>query len=129
MERQIAYSGVDQELFAAFPDFKPDALSDGLPYVVAGDFTRYLFDAWCIHDRVIYLRGLAFIEDLQTSRNKEVRNLATVGYLESIQNTWPQKLLKKNIPYADLGPESKKWWGELNLFWDKRIRFLGESFQ
>lgn len=120
---------VNEILLKEFPDFKVDEDDLELPYIVAGLFTEFVLEAFNRNDKSTYLGGLKFIEALHLSDSHKVRELATVGYLESIQNTWPSELLKINIPYNDLGIESKKWWDELNLFWNNEIKYIGESFE
>ena len=117
---KMLYDDVNETLLGEFPDFKVDDDDFELPYIVAGLFTKFILEAFNNNDKSTYLRGLEFIEILYLSESQKVRELATVGYLESIQNTWPPELLDTNVPFNDLGTESKKWWCELNLFWDKK---------
>jgi len=125
----MQYEEVNNALLSEFPALSVDKDDIDLPYVVAGCFTSFLLNSYLEGDKATYFRGLQFIETLYLSDVHKIRELATVGYLESIQNTWPSNLLSIDIPFSDLGAESKKWWTELNLFWDKKIKYLGESFK
>ena len=120
----MLYEEVTKVLFEEFPDFHMDHDDDfDLPYIVAGYFGQYLLDSYNNGARETYKRGLDFIERLHLSNIHKVRELATVGYLESLLG-WPDEA----ILFSDLGSESKKWWSELNLFWSGKVRYIGETF-
>jgi len=123
----MKYEEVGKELFLEFKPFTVDEGDLDLQYIIAGYFTDFILDAYQTGDKNTYQKGLQFIERLHLDETQKVRELATVGYLESIQNTWPTELLESNIPFNDLGSESKKWWNELNSFWDGKIKYLGET--
>ena len=61
-------------------------------------------------------KALKFIEKLQNNENKCIKELATIGFVENIQNTWSEEN-KKNI-YLKLGSKTKKAWLDLNKFWE-----------
>jgi hypothetical protein len=124
IERRMNYDDVNKEIMISFPAFSVDDDDLELPYIVAGRFTDYLLTAYQTGDKETYNRGLQFIERLQTDDSEKVRELATVGYLESIQNTWPKDFLEAEIPFNDLGEQSKIWWMKLNNFWNGRVKFL-----
>ena len=128
MVTKMIYEDVNKLLLKEFPNFKISEDDFELPYIVAGLFTQFILKAFNRNDNLTYLSGLAFIESLHLSESHKVRELATTGYLESVQNTWPPSLLEIKIPYNDLGIESKKWWDELNLYWSNKVKYLGESF-
>jgi hypothetical protein len=115
---KVKYCDVVKTLLAEFPEFiVVDEEDLELPYIVAELFTDYLLKAYQTRDEVIYMKGLNFIEKLHEDDCHEVRELATIGYLESIQNTWPESLIRANIPFCDLGKQSKIYWEKLNDFW------------
>ena len=122
------YDKVTFSLVAEIPEFVPDADSIGLQYLVAGDFARFLLDAFRENDLALVQRGLVFIENLYFSDDAKVKELATVGYLEDIQNIWGNKDVDTELIFSMLGKESKKWWVELNRFWDGQIKYLGETY-
>ena len=119
----MQYEDVNRTLLTNFPDFFIEEDDLDLPYIVASSFIRFLLDSYNNDGEAVYKQGLRFIEQLHKSECEETRELATIGYLESLLD-WPDKdaLLK------DLGSESKKWWIELNLFWNGKIKYVGESF-
>ena len=118
MIEYVRYEDVNEELISEFPAFSVDEDEFELPYVTAGWFTKFILEAYLNGEKEVYYKGLHFIETLHTDENEIVRELATIGYLESIQNTWPKDLLDAKIPYSDLGEESKIWWVKLNDFWN-----------
>jgi len=123
------YETVNEKLFAEFPSFllvlkEWDALEDlDSQYYIAGRFVDFLKLAYKKGDRNTYERGLDFIEKLHLSDCLIIGELATVGYLESFPD-WD----KKDVLINDLGEVSKKWWLELNRFWEERIAFISQSF-
>ena len=115
----MKFDDVTKTLLMEFPLFSVADEDDlELQYVVAGLFTDYILRAYQAGDKDTYNRGLKFIEKLHTDDTHEVRELATIGYLESIQNTWPKKLINANVPFNDLGEQSKIWWVTLNDYWN-----------
>jgi len=120
----MQYEDVVGALLSEFPAVEVDEDEYELPYVVAGWFTNFILKAFKNGDRETYLSGLDFIERLHLSDTHRVRELATVGFLESIQNTWSRELLDADIPFNDLGEESKKWWIKLNRLWNGDINAL-----
>jgi hypothetical protein len=86
----MRYEEVNKALSVEFPDFHMHDDDYRLPYVVAGNYVRYLLDLYTNDEQEIYKRGLRFVEKLNLSSCDKVRELATVGYLESFLN-WPYK--------------------------------------
>jgi len=115
----LKYEEVNKVLLSEFPMFKVDDDDLELPYVTAGLFVTFILEAYQSKDFETYKKGLQFIEMLHTDDDHKVRELATVGYLES--------LMGSNIPSSDFGEETKKWWAELNRFWNGEINYIGET--
>ena len=125
----MEYEDVIKATVAAFPQFEIDELNHDLPYAVAGDFARFLLELYKNRDVNTLVEGLGFIEKLHLSKSHKVRELATVGYLEGIQNVWGNSDVDPELIFDYLGVESKKWWIELNKFWNGEIKYLGYSFK
>jgi len=119
----MEYEDISKKLVIEFSDFLIDEDDYDLPYIVAGNFQRFLLESYNNNEKEIYHKGLDFIEKLHLSYCSKVRELATIGYLESFLD-WSDK----DTLFNDLGAESKKWWVELNLFWSGEIKYIGESF-
>ena len=112
-------------LTEAFPNFVPDSDYIDLPYVVLGDFARFLIDIYNTGNNNQLMKASELIERLYLVGDLFTREAATIGLLEGIQNTWrhagspPEK-------FADsLLPESRRWWDSLNRFWQKEIPHVG----
>ncbi len=112
-----------QLIVEACPSFEPlwvqhlEEHGDDLMYIAAGDFARHLLTLFLDgrHDRFPGL-GRA-IELLHRDGSTWVREFATIGILESIQNVWSNSGTDPSsfVPY--LGQESRRWWNGLNGFW------------
>lgn len=112
-----------------FPTFVPDEDFIDLPYIVLGEFARYLLEAFQREDDSLLKKAAELIERLHLEGDGYVKEAATIGLLESIQNTWPSSGVdpEKLVPY--LLPESRRWWDSLNRFWDKEIPYVGADIK
>ena len=94
--------------------------TDDLPlYLVLADFTRHLIGMVEREDTTGLSAVFAAIERLHLEGDHYVREAATVGLLESLQNL----NLHKNSTVPEhfrpyLGPESKRRWDKLYRFWE-----------
>lgn len=89
---------------------------EGMPYYVClGDFARYLGDKLKQDDIEDFPAIFRVVERLHVEGDGYVREAATIGLLEGIQNTHGESAMKF-VPF--LGPETKRWWGKLNNFWE-----------
>ena len=120
----MKYEEVDSYLISLFPDFVIDEIDDGLPYCVAGSFAHYLLEAH--KNGSIDTLALAgkFIEELHVHEDEKINELATIGYLEAIQNVFGNNSVDSEEMVKYLGQESKKWWIKLNRFWSGDIEAL-----
>ena len=118
----MEHEDVNRALLAEFPDFTVDDDDFENPYIVAGNFDRFILEAYNNGKKDIYRKGLHFIERLYSSESNKTRELATVGYLESLMD-WPNK----GELFNDFGPESKKWWIKLHKFWSGDILALNRE--
>lgn len=124
----IVWNDIMSELIAACPSFTPTWQAfqsewrdeaNSLPlYLVLADFGRHLISMIERGDLASLPSVFAAIERLHVEGEPRVREAATIGILESLQN----HNLHKNgtdpeafVPY--LGPESARWWGKLHRFW------------
>jgi len=109
---------VEAHLINVFPDFSIDECALGLPYCVAGNFALYLLNAYTNNSIDTLLLAGKFIETLYTYNDDKIEELATIGYLEAIQNVWANNDVDPEIIFNHLGITSQKWWVELNKFWN-----------
>ena len=109
----------------SFQDTWDKSIDKELLYVVMGDLARHLLS--------LFRRGVTdefepiceVIEHFHTDGDVFVRELATIGLLEGIQNNWANNDQDPEVFVEFLLPESRKWWGELNDFWAGKIPYVG----
>ena len=123
----IEYNDIVKILSKEFPDFKIDEEILDLPYVVAGSFARYLLECYKTKSLDKLKLGLDFVEKLHVHGDNKTKELATMGFLEGIQNVWGNKGVDSELIFNQLGKESKKWWKQLNKFWQAEIKYVGET--
>ena len=123
----MKYEDVDDFLLRSFPEFVIDEVDEGLPYCVAGSFAHYLLEKYKSNSTDILALAGDFIENLYSYKDDRIDELATVGYLEAIQNVWgdDHTAIEEIVKY--LGPTSQKWWKKLNDFWNGDMTALIDS--
>ena len=110
-------------LLAACPTFEPswrefiqewqDEPVELPLYVALADFARHVKSMLELGDTESFPNIFQAIEHLHVDGDAYVREAATIGILESLQNAKNPELFR---PY--LRSESEKWWNKLNRFWD-----------
>lgn len=91
-----------------------------LPYVDAGriaDEVVELARAGRLDELTAFF---VVVERLHVEGDDDVRNLATIGYLEGLQNLAGHRGLDPALFLPFLGPQSLRWWRGLDAFWDGR---------
>jgi hypothetical protein len=90
---------------------------EGLPYYLClGNFARYLGEKLQQGDTADFPAIFHTVGRLHLEGDAYVREAATVGLLEGIQNLHGEAATKF-VSY--LQPETKRWWDKLNDFWEK----------
>lgn len=125
----IARDQILGTLTEAFPDFTPDSGDSDLHYVVLGDFARYLIAAYRSGNDDLLRKAADLIERLHVEGDSYVREAATIGLLEGIQNTWGDAGIDPEAFGSRLLPESRRWWNSLNKFWQKEIPYVGADLK
>lgn len=113
-EQKSAFSKFTIEILKTFPDFKYDEELE-LAYIVAGEFVSYMESLIGVNDTELD-RALKYIEKLHKDKNQCIKELATIGFVENIQNSWSQE--NKKYIYPKLTAKTKKSWNDLNKFWE-----------
>ncbi len=112
----------------AYTESEYRAGDEQLLYVDLGAFARHIVDLY-EHGRTEELRPVFnMIERLHKEGDAYVREAATIGLLEGIQNVASHRFDPEVfVPF--LSPEAAKWWHELNAFWQGKRRYVGEGLE
>lgn len=86
-------------------------------YVAAGDFAGHLLEIHRTGDRFQLARVVSALERLFLEGSPSVRDLATVGVLEGVQNFWANAGEDPEHFGIHLLPASRRAWDSLNSFW------------
>ena len=102
--------------------------NDGeLLYVALGGFAHHLLNLYQQKKIQNFLAVGHVIERLHIEGDDYVRQAATIGLLEGIQNVWGNNHVDPNLFLPYLLPESIRWWNSLNSFWSGKSKFVGEG--
>ena len=114
-EQKNSFAKFTIDILKTFPKFDYRGELD-LAYVLAGDFVDYMQSL--IEDEKELDKALKYIEKLHEDNQPCIKELATIGFVESIQNSWSD--YNKKFVYSKLGKQTKKSWDDLNKFWEGR---------
>lgn len=98
----------------------------GLLYIDLGEFAHHLVRLQKAGETSEFGSVFLVVEELHTDGDAYVREAATIGLLEGIQNVAGNNGLDPGAFHPYLQPESAKWWGKLNAFWNGDFRALRE---
>jgi hypothetical protein len=114
-------------LMEACPSYRLPEDDRDLLYVVLGDFARHLLQLQQQSRTEEFADVARAIERLHIEGDHNVREAATIGLLEGIQNVWGNNGTDPELFVQHLLPVSAKWWQSLNDFWSGRSKFVGEG--
>ena len=100
-----------------------------LLYVVMGDLARHLLSLYLAKRTDEFGPLCKVIERLHVHGDDFVRELATIGFLEGVQNVWGNNDTDPENFCRFLSSESRRWWEELNAFWRGERHYVGEGLQ
>ncbi len=98
-----------------------------LSYSRLGDFARHLLEMKREGREDVLIAAGSFIERMHLEGDANVRELATIGMLEGIQNVWGVSAEEVQAFRPFLGEESVRWWDSLGKFWNQEIPFVGSD--
>lgn len=101
-----------------------DGEEDFLPYVALGEFARHLIALKNLNQTDEFEKVFMTVERLHLQGNEYVREAATIGFLEGLQNNADESA-EEFVQY--LKPVSLKWWNELNRFWSGENQYVGQT--
>jgi len=103
--------------FAAARDEHVTEYGNDMLYVAAGEFAHHLLALQLNDATSCFAQVGAAIERMHVEGTPEVKELATIGILEGIQNVWGNSGVNPEWFLDYLGPEGLAWWQSLNNFW------------
>lgn len=89
-------------------------------YISLARFARHLVSLLEAADKTALRSAFSIIEELQVTGAEEVKEAATIGILENLQNTNIHNTTTPVEFEKYLGKESRTLWDRLNQFWDNR---------
>ncbi len=116
-------------LLAALPSFLeswreferewPEGGAERPYYLALGDLARHLIGLHAQGEAAQLRAAFEVVERWHTEGDHCVREAATVGLLEGIQNNCSHSPIDPEVFLPFLGPESRRWWDKLNRFWER----------
>jgi len=102
------------------PDFEADLI-----YAQLGDFAQHVVNQLGRFEECDLIRLCDTAEQLHVYGDTDVREAATIGLLEAIQNAARATRSSTLELESHLGVVTKRWWNSLNAFWKGEIPFVG----
>lgn len=99
--------------------------SEQLLYVDLGDFADHLVELYKSDKIEEFHKVFDVIELLHIEGDDYVKEAATIGLLEGIQNISSNSNVKQEEFLVFLKPVSEKWWRSLNNFWSGKTKYVG----
>ncbi|MFN2455590.1 MAG: hypothetical protein ABR577_15375 [Pyrinomonadaceae bacterium] len=100
---------------------------EDLLYVDLGEFAHHLVELHKENRTDEFPAVFEVIERLHLEGDAYVKEAATIGMLEGIQNVAGNSGVNPEEFYRYLKPESAIWWRQLNDFWEGKIPYVGSS--
>lgn len=113
--------------FRAVVDEHRQQIGEEILYVLLGGLARHLLELHQQHQTDAFPAVAEAIERMHIEGDPHVREAATIGLLEGIQNVWSNEGADPELFSRHLLPESARWWQSLQDFWSGRSRFVGEG--
>lgn len=114
-------------LIEACPSYRLPAGDGESLYVMLGDYAHHLLKLHRQNETEVFPAVAKVIERLHVEGDHYVREAATIGLLENLQNVWRNEGTNPDLFAGFLLPESAKWWRSLNDFWGGKNKFVGEG--
>jgi hypothetical protein len=133
----ITAADVIQVLLEACPSFRArwavyvadPAYDESLLYVHLGEFALHVVELLTSRSTGEFAAVFDAAERLHVEGDSFVKEAATIGLLEGLQNAAGHAGLDPGafVPY--LRPESARWWAELNGFWAGDLPHVGAGLK
>lgn len=106
-----------------------EAWGDHLHSGIRSDFISHLLELHRQNRHDEFPAVAHVIERLHVEGDDEVRVMATIAILESIQNVCSNNDADPEAFGQFLLPESRRWWDELNAYWRGERNYVGEGIE
>ncbi len=113
--------------FRAVVDEHQQENGEEILYVLLSGFARHLLQLHQQHQTEAFPAVAEAIERMHVEGDPFVRESATIGLLEGIQNVWNNADVDPELFARHLLPESARWWRSLQDFWSGRSKFVGDG--
>ena len=100
-----------------------------LIYIDLGDFAEHLVDLYKKGEINEFDQVFDIIELLNVDGDDYVKEAATIGLLEGIQNITSFSDVQSEEFIRFLKPVSAKWWNNLNDFWLGKTKYVGGPYK
>jgi hypothetical protein len=105
------------------------AYDESLLYVHLGEFARHVVELLKNGSTGEFAAVFDAVERLHVNGDAYVREAATIGLLEGLQNVAGHAGIDPESFVPHLRPESSKWWAELNGFWAGTLPYVGAGLK
>ncbi|WP_429842785.1 DUF7674 family protein [Brevibacillus sp. FIR094] len=95
-----------------------------LLYVDLGDFAHHVVDLYQLSYLEEFSNLFEVVEHLHINGDSYVKEAATIGFLEALQNVSSNSNLDPILFVRFLKPVSLNWWDALNRFWSGRSNIV-----
>jgi len=102
---------------------------EGLLYLDLGELAQHLVDLVRKNTTGEFPAVFDVVERLHVDGDSYVKEAATIGLLEGIQNVAGHNGVDPEVFVPHLRTESAKWWAELNRFWDGKAPYVGSGIK
>ena len=100
-----------------------------LLYVHLGEFARHVVELLKSRSTGEFAAVFDAVERLHIEGDSYVKEAATIGLLEGLQNAAGHADLDPDAFVSYLKPESARWWAELDGFWAGTLPYVGAGLK
>jgi hypothetical protein len=100
---------------------------EDLLYLDLSEFARHLIELYQGSQTGEFAEVFNAVERLHLEGDEFVREAAVIGLLEGIQNIAGNSGVDPESFFTYLQPKSRKWWRQLNDFWNGKIPYVGAT--
>ena len=111
----------------AWEEYRASNPDEGLLYIDMGELAHHMVDLIKSNQTSEFPAVFDVIERLHIEGDHYVKEAATIGILESLQNVASNNGVDPEAFVPWLGTESRRWWRQLIDFWQAKIPYVGAT--